>query len=410
MLPTKTSTGLKLLARLWPLITIQLLTGAGFSLSLPFLSLYLYQDRGVPMGAVGAIMLSSAVVGALARVAGGELSDRVGRRPVLLGALSLRILLFLGLSAGVHYNLWVMLIALLYLGVRFSGAFAMPAATAMVADLSSEEERMRAYGILRVGANLGWALGPSVGGFLKIFLPYQALFLLTAAVSGLCTIVALFFLRESLGSKREDRAGPAQVFSSLGDPQFRKFIFLSLLVLLVAGQLISTLSVFVVDRLGLSTAHFGTMLTLNGLLVVALQYPLTRILERRRRNAVLALGAFLYGLGYFSMGWLYAFWALMAAVGIATLGEIVFVPASLAVVAKLASPAERGRYMGLWGLAESFGWSAGPLIGGVLLDLFPHDPRPLWGIIASLAFVASLGFLCWELRGGGIDRAPFLKR
>jgi len=68
-------------------------------------------------------------------------------------------------------------------------------------------------------------------------------------------------------------------------------------------------------------------------------------------------------------------------------------PASLAVVARLAPPAERGRYMGLWGLAESFGWSAGPLVGGVLLDLFPQDPQVMWGIIASLGFVAALGYL-----------------
>lgn len=345
------------------------------------------------MGLVGTIMLGTAVVSAVARVAGGELADRLGRRPVLLGALSLRVLLFLGLSAAVHFDLWVAFIAFLYLGVRFSGALAMPAATAMVADLSAEKERMRAYGILRVGANVGWALGPSVGGFLKTFLPYQALFLLTAVVSALCLVVARLFLRESLGERRLEHTGIVEIFASLRDPGFRRFIALSLLVLLVMGQLVSTLSVFVVDRLDLSTAHFGGMLTLNGLLVVALQYPLARFLERRSRRRVLALGAFLYGAGYLSMGWFRTFVPLLGAVGVATLGEIVFMPAALAVVARLASPAERGRYMGLWGLAESFGWSAGPLIGGVLLDLFPHDPRPLWGIIASMAFVACVGFL-----------------
>lgn len=409
MCPIDLGTERRLLGRLWPLITIQLLTGAGFSLSLPFLSLYLYQDRGVPMSLVGTIMLGSAGVSAVARIAGGELSDRVGRRPVLLGALLVRVLLFLGLAAGVRFGLWVPLIALLYLGVRFSGGLAMPAATAMVADLSSEAERMRAYGILRVGANVGWALGPSVGGFLKTFLPYQALFLLTASVSALCLGVALVFLRESLRGKRAERAGFAEIFGSLRNPHFRRFILLSLLVLLVMGQLVSTLSVFVVDRLGLSTAHFGAMLTLNGLLVVAFQYPLARALERRRRHLVLALGAVLYGMGYLSMGWFRGFGLLLLAVGIATLGEIVFMPAALAVVARLASPEERGRYMGLWGLAESFGWSAGPLLGGILLDLFPHEPRALWGIIASLALLASLGFASGVTEGASAP-APSPKR
>lgn len=395
----------RLWARLWPLIAVQLLTGAGFALSLPFLSLYLHRDRGIPMGLVGTIMLGSAAVGAAARVLGGEASDRVGRRPVLLGALAARVLLFLGLAAGVHFDLWVVLIALLYLGVRFSGAVAMPAATAMVADLSPEAERMRAYGILRVGANVGWALGPAAGGFLKTFLPYGALFLLTASVSALCLGLAFAFLRESLGKRRGGRAGPAEVFASLRDRRFRRFIVLSLPVLLVMGQLVSTLSVFVVDRLGYSTAHFGGLLTFNGLLVVALQYPLARLLERRKRHLVLAAGAALYGLGYLSLGWFRRFGPLLSAVGVATLGEIVFMPAALEAVARFSPPAERGRYMGLWGLAESFGWSAGPLVGGVLLDLFPHDPRPLWGIISSLAFAASLGFLS-GITGGPTGRAP----
>lgn len=162
------------LVRLWPVVAVQLLTGAGFSLSLPFLSLYLHVDRGVPMGIVGTIMLGSAVVAAAARVAGGEISDRTGRKPVLLGALSMRIFLFVGLAAAVHYGLPIALIAALYFGVRFSGALAMPAVSAMVADLTAEEERMRGYGILRVGANVGWALGPSVGGFLKAVLPYAS--------------------------------------------------------------------------------------------------------------------------------------------------------------------------------------------------------------------------------------------
>lgn len=181
----------------------------------------------------------------------------------------------------------------------------------------------------------------------------------------------------------------------------------SLLVLLVAGQLISTLSVFVVDKLGFSPAHFGSMLTLNGLLVVAFQYPLARWVERFPRRSILALGSFLYAAGYLAMGWVRNFAGLLGAVGVATLGEILFMPLAQAVVAWLASPERRGRYMGLWGLAESFGWSAGPLVGGVLLDLFPRDPRPMWGIIASMGFIATGIFLRapW-LREGRSGRAP----
>jgi len=110
------------------------------------------------------------------------------------------------------------------------------------------------------------------------------------------------------------------------------------------------------------------------------------------------LGAFLYGAGYLLFGWLRAYSALMGAMVVLTWGEMLFAPTSLAVVADLAPPDRRGRYMGAFGLAESFGWSAGPFLGGVLLDAFPHSPQAMWGLITSLAFAAGLGFMAWHKR------------
>ncbi len=381
---------------IWALMAIQLITAIGFSISLPYLSLYLNRQRGLSMTLVGTVMLASAAVAAAGRLTGGELADRLGRRPVLLAALGLRVLLFSGMTALLATGGPVVLIALTYLLIRFTGAFATPAISAMVADLTPAGQRTEGYGLLRAGTNLGWGAGPAIGGYLATWLPYAALFAFTALASLIALGLGAAFARESQG-EGERPVGLRALGETFCDRPFLEFVGLSFLVLVVGGQLVSTLSVFVVARLGYSEAAFGGLLTLNGLLVAALQYPIARLAEGWPRRVGLTTGAVLYGLGYFMFGWLRAYGALIGAMSVATAGEIVFAPLTLAVVADLAPPARRGRYMGAFGLAESSGWAVGPFLGGVLLDAFPDSPQAMWSIIASLAFLASLGFLVLPL-------------
>lgn len=381
----------------WALVAVMLITAMGFSISLPYLSLYLNQQRNLSMTLVGTIMMMSAVVAALGRLAGGELADRLGRRPVLLLAVAVRVGLFVGMSLLLAFSGPIWAIALVYLAVRLSGAFAMPAISAMVADLTPAERRAESYGLLRAGTNLGWGAGPAIGGYLATLFPYYVLFAFTALASLASLVLVLARVRESQ-QLREARPGLTALIATFRDGRFLAFVGLALLVLVVGGQLVSTLSVFVVARLGYSEAAFGGLLTLNGLLVAALQYPIARWAERWPRTVGLVLGAFLYGAGYLLFGWLRAYSALMGAMVVLTWGEMLFAPTSLAVVADLAPPDRRGRYMGAFGLAESFGWSAGPFLGGVLLDAFPHSPQAMWGLITSLAFAAGLGFMAWHRR------------
>ncbi|MGC9529500.1 MAG: MFS transporter [Candidatus Bipolaricaulaceae bacterium] len=381
--------------RVWPLVATQLITAAGFSISLPFLSLYLHQQRGLSMTVVGLIMMISAVVAAVARLAGGEAADRIGRRPVLLGAFFLRVVSFVGMTILIGLNGPVWGIAAVYMAARSSGGLAMPSISAMVADLTPQSRRMEAYGILRVGANVGWGIGPAVGGYLATVFPYAALFAFTAFTSAVALLLVGVYSPESRVGERQ-APGLTDLVATLGDRRFLTFVGLALLVLIVGGQLVSTLSVFTVDVLGLSEAQFGGLLTLNGLLVAALQYPIARVAERFPRGRALIAGALLYGGGYLLLGWFHAYAALLGVIVVVTLGEMVFAPTSLAVTAELAPPARRGRYMGAFGLAESFGWSAGPFLGGVLLDAFPHRPPIMWGTITSLAFLAVVGLRLWS--------------
>jgi MFS family permease len=155
------------------------------------------------------------------------------------------------------------------------------------------------------------------------------------------------------------------------------------------------LSVFTVDRAGFSAEQYGLLLTLNGLIVAALQYPVTRMLGFASRSVALTAGCLLYSAGYLAIAWVGGFPVAAGAMAILTMGEIVLAPTTLAVVGSLAPPNWRGRYMGLFGLSETLGMACGPLIGGILLDAFPASPLAVWGTISLIATVPAVGFRLW---------------
>jgi MFS family permease len=155
------------------------------------------------------------------------------------------------------------------------------------------------------------------------------------------------------------------------DRAFLVFVGLSLLTFIVMGQMVGTLSIFTVDRVGFSTAQYGLLLALNGLIVIFFQYPVTLALKRLAKSRALVLGSLLYAVGYLSLGWITQFeWALIA-MAIITAGEIIHSPVTLSVIGELSPQDQRGRYMGLFGLSQTVGIAIGPLIGGVLIDAFP---------------------------------------
>ncbi len=383
-------------AQIWAITVIQLFTSAGFSICFPFLSLYLYQERGLTMTLIGMVFLIGGLCSAATQMMSGALSDRFGRRRLLLEATGISILLYSGLAVliGVSAPIWAIVIA--YTAARSVLTTIRPTISAMVADLSPKSRLMEAYGLLRVGGNVGFAAGPAVGGYLMTFLPYAWLLGMAALACALAFCFVLLFLRKSFYGGVE-QVGFGSTFSVATDRTFLIFTGLSLLVFLTMGQLGSTLSVFAVDRVGFSTAQYGLLLTMNGLMVVAFQYPVARGANRLARFKGLILGSLLYGFGYLSMGWVGSFGWALAAIAVITAGEIVFSPITLSVVAELSPEDWRGRYMGFFGLSQTLGISVGPLVGGVLLDVFPTDPRFIWGIISFVAFAAAVGFYWWGI-------------
>ncbi|MGQ9546809.1 MAG: MDR family MFS transporter [Dehalococcoidia bacterium] len=384
---------------LWVVTAIQFFTVIGLSICMPFLSLYLHQDRGLSMTLVGTILLAGGLCSAVAQPLGGMLSDRFGRRPVLLRAAVVSIFLYSGLAVLIGISAPVGAIAIVYVAGRSMLTIARTVISAVVADSSSKERLTEAYGILRIGANIGWAAGPAIGGYLATFWPYAWLFGVPALTCGIVSFIIFFFVRESargLGRK----VGFRGMLPPAEDQIFLVFVALSVLLHLVVGQMTSTLSIFTVDRVGFSTAQYGSLLTLNGLIVILFQYPMTLALRRLPRSRALVLGSLLYALGYLSFAWIRQFGWALGAMAIITAGEIIYSPVTLSVIGEVTPDDQRGRYMGIYGLSETVGMAMGPLLGGILLDAFAIDLRLVWVPIGAIAFIAAMGYHWWSRRFG----------
>jgi len=359
---------------------------------MPFVSLYLYQERGVSMTLVGTIMMAAAVASAVGRIVGGELADRVGRKPLVVGAMVCQTGFFVAMAWTISTHAPILAIAAAFLAIRLAGSASEPGINAMVADVVPLERRIEAFGFLRIGGNAGWAIGPAVGGFL-LAVSYGSLFLLTAAATLVGAALVLFLIRESIGGRAQEPFSIGRLLDPGRDRRFLAFTIWSLSLFLLVGQFATTLSVFSTSALGASDVTLGFLFTLNGLICVFLQWPASRAAKRLGMRSALVVSSLLYALGYFSVGLVPAAGYLYVSMTVLTFGEILFSPTANAMVANLAPAGKTGRYMGFYGLAEGFGRSAGPFFGGLLLDRLMGWPALLWGALGGFGVLAAVGFL-----------------
>jgi MFS family permease len=193
-------------------------------------------------------------------------------------------------------------------------------------------------------------------------------------------------------SERKEKFHPRDLMNIWHNKLFFIFCLSSLPLAIVMGQMSSTFAVFSVDDVGIAEAEIGYLYALNGIMVIALQFPMARYINHYRMTYVLASGAAMYALGYLIVGFAGGIWMLTLSIVITTLGENTMSPSSMNMVAKMSPENERGRYMGAYGIFSSFGWSLGPALGGVLYDGLHSTPLALWGTIAMIAMISAIGF------------------
>lgn len=386
-------------AQFWTLVSATFIDRLGGALLFPFFTLYLTKKFGIGMTQVGLIFMLFSVTSVVGSMIGGALTDRLGRKGMLLFGLVMS-----GLSSvlmGLVNELYLFLGITVLVGILADAAG--PAQQAMVADLLPEEKRAQGYGILRVVANLAVTFGPVIGGFLAA-VSYLLLFI-SDAITSLITAVIVFFVIQETRRPRE--AGEpeetmAQTFKGYGkvlrDSAFVWFLGASLLMVLVYMQMNTTLAVYLRDEHGVSEQGFGFILSLNAAMVVLLQFQFTRWIDRYRPLIVMTVGTLLYAIGFAMYGFVSIFFMFLVAMVIITIGEMLVVPVSQSIVARLAPEDMRGRYMAMYGFSWVIPTAVGPLLAGLVMD--NYNPDWVWYLAGILGVVAAGAYYFLEMRVG----------
>jgi len=157
-------------------------------------------------------------------------------------------------------------------------------------------------------------------------------------------------------------------------------------------------SVYAVEIIRITEYQLGMLYTINGLMVVLLQIPITRVFARYRLTIQLALGAVFYAVGYGVVGALTGFGYFVLVIVIVTIGEMIMSPPAMVLTSRMAPEGRTGRYMGTFSFFVASGWSFGPLYGGLMLDQFSGSPAMAWAVIASLALLSAAGYLYFTRR------------
>jgi MFS family permease len=379
----------------WILASSEGLLNAGYAISFPFLAVYLSAHRGVPMAWVGAFLAGSMLASSLAQFVGGELSDAIGRRKVMVASLAIRAALVGAMAAVIYFHAGLWGIFVFHPLGMFIGSFYSPAARSWVADYTPPAGRMKAYGFLRMGSNAGWALGPALGGLLAAG-SYALMFAVSALVFAVCAVVVRLSVKDLSGAAKGHLARPrfSTAAATLKNGHFLRFCIFSFTMSAVMSQLVVSSSLYSKAYLGLGERQIGLLFSVNGLMVVFFQYLMTRLLEPRRITAGLAMGALLYAAGYMAFGFAPSFYFAACAIVVVTLGELAVSPGMQALGANMAPRGEKGRYLGVQGLFQQVGSSTGIFVGSNAIGLLsPYFRQAPWFIVSAAAVISSFGFL-----------------
>ena len=371
----------------WWLWTSTLVNRLGAFVS-TFMALYLTLDRGYSATYAGLVASLYGLGGVVSSIGSGVLTDRIGRRPTLLIAQS-STAASVALLGFMHHPVAIAAVACL---VGAASNASRPAVQAMMADIVRPEDRVRAFSLNYWAINLGFAISSMAAGFIAE-VSYRAGFLLEAGMTAVCAVVVFLRLPESRPTVATDGGKGAADSVGLGtvlrDGRFMSVVGLSFLVALVFQQGSVGLPV-AMGEAGFTPADYGTAIAVNGFLIVALQIPVTRLIEHRDAKRLLVVSSILAGYGFGLTAFAGSVGVFALTVCVWTLGEMINAPTQTGLVVRLSPVQGRGRYQGMYTLSWAVAALVAPLMSGFVIDRFGAEW--LWGMCAVVGTGAAVGY------------------
>lgn len=375
----------------WMLALVMLINRSG-SMVLPFLGVYMTAHLKFSIENTGIVLSFFGIGSVIGSWLGGFITDRIGEYKVQYLSLLLSVPLFC-LIPLFKSEAGVALIILLQSIV--SDSFR-PANSVAITKYAKPENITRAFSLNRMAVNLGFSIGPALGGILSA-ISYNFLFYsnaLAAFLAGLLYI-SFFYKRNKLAKIKAKKVQEVieikKENSPYSDGKFLLYCFFCMLFSICFFQLFSTLTIFYKDTAHLSQQSIGYILGYSGFLVVLLEMGLVQIAEKYFSLArTMFLGTFICGLSYAMLGFDHSILTLVISMSLLSAGEIWALPFMSTITALRSGKNNKGAYMGLNGISFSIAFIITPYLGTLIAEKFGFDS--LWIGTGVLATMIAIGF------------------
>lgn len=383
----------------WMLALVMLINRAG-SMVLPFLGVYMTDHLKFSIENTGIVLSFFGIGSVIGSWLGGFITDRIGEYRVQYLSLLLSVPLFCMIPL---FKTEIGVATIILLQSIVSDSFR-PANSVAITKYAKPENITRAFSLNRMAVNLGFSIGPALGGILSA-ISYEFLFFsnaFTALAAGILYIV--FFKKRNILAKLKARKVQEAIEikkenSPYRDGKFLVYCFFCMLFSICFFQLFSTLTIFYKDTAHLSQQSIGYILGYSGFLVVLLEMGLVQVAEKYFSLAVtMFLGTFICGFAYAMLGFDYSILTLVISMSLLCVGEIWALPFMSTITALRSGKNNKGAYMGLNGISFSIAFIVTPTLGTFIAERFGFTI--LWigtGVLATIIAIAFYYIVPWMI-------------
>jgi predicted MFS family arabinose efflux permease len=381
---------------IWLLSLIMLINRSG-AMVLPFMSLYLTTSLGFTLSQTGWVMGAYGLGSILGAYIGGLLTDKIGYYYVQLYSLIGSALMLVGLIFIKDY-VTVMLIVFLFSTITDT---LRPANSVAIASYAKSENRTRSFSLMRFAINLGFSIGPALGGIIAGLAGFKWIFL----VDALTCLIAAFILIKFLPYNKQLEAEKKDIVASKGlsaykDYKYLAFIILVSLYAIAFFQVFTSVPVYWEKEWGFTPTEIGLLLALNGLIVVIVEMPMVRAMENFKRFMVLiSLGCVMMIIGFGSLlaGWTSIIPAILF-IMFMSFSEMLAMPFMTNYAVSRPTESRQGQYMALYAMAYGIAHVVAPMGSMYLADEYSF--KTLYIIMTGLSVVITIAFFALRKRVG----------
>ena len=344
----------------WFLALTTFINRAG-AMVIPFLSLYLTKYLGYTFGQVGWIMTFYGLGSLVGVFFGGKLTDKIGYYKVMYVSLFLTGIAFFILQ---YITSFYLLCAGIFILTVVADAFR-PAIWVAMADYSKEENRTRSVTLIRLAINLGFSLGPAVGGLIIANISYQGLFWIDGITCVFAAVLIIKYLYQKDTVVKVKTENNEVKLSPYRDKQYLVFWFAMFLIGFTFMQYFSTIPLFYSQNMKMDEEEIGLLLAMNGFVIFLLEMPIVHKLEKSKLEGVkiVIAGIFLLSVSFFILN--ISSWIGIIIIGMLfmTFGEMLAFPFSNTYALERAKKGNQGEYMAMYSMSFSVAHILGPNIG-----------------------------------------------